>query len=44
MEAGFSMSADDLTKAQYEPSEEELEGVAAGCGWYRRGASLLESW
>ena len=38
-EAGFSISADDLTKAQSELSEEELEGVAggnwakwAGCG------------
>ena len=29
-EAGFSISADDLTKAQSELSEEELEGVAAG--------------
>ena len=33
-EAGFSISADDLTKAQSEISEEELEGVAGGgcCG------------
>ena len=31
-EAGFSISADDLTKAQAEISEEELEGVAGG-GW-----------
>ncbi len=31
-EAGFSISADDLKKAQSEISEEELEGVAAaGC-------------
>ena len=29
-EAGFSISADDLTKDQVELSEEELEGVAAG--------------
>ena len=29
-EAGFSISADDLTKAQSEISEEELEGVAGG--------------
>ena len=29
-EAGFSISADDLTKAQSELSEEELEGVAGG--------------
>ena len=33
-ESGFSISADDLTKAQSELSEEELEGVAGGtfCG------------
>ena len=29
-EAGFSISADDLTKAQSELSDEELEGVAGG--------------
>ena len=29
-EAGFSISADDLTKAQSEISEEELESVAGG--------------
>ena len=29
-EAGFSISADDLTKAQSEISDEELEGVAGG--------------
>ena len=31
-EAGFIISADDLTKAQSELSDEELEGVAGG-GW-----------
>ena len=32
-EAGFSISADDLTNAQSELSEQELEGVAGGyCG------------
>ena len=30
--AGFSISADDLTKAQSELSEDELEEVAGGCG------------
>ena len=30
-DAGFSVSADDLKKAQSEISEEELEGVAGGC-------------
>ena len=29
-EAGFSISADDLTKAQSEVSDEELENVAGG--------------
>ena len=29
-EAGFSISADDLTNAQSELSDEELEGVAGG--------------
>ena len=29
-ESGFSVSADDLTKAQSELSEEELEDVAGG--------------
>ncbi len=31
-EAGFSISADDLNKAQSELSDEELEGVAGGSG------------
>ena len=31
-EAGFSISADDLKKAQSELSDEELEGVAGGFG------------
>ena len=31
-EAGFSISADDLKKAQSELSDEELEGVAGGAG------------
>ena len=35
-EAGFSISADDLKKAQ-ELSEEELEGVASGYGTYTGG-------
>ena len=30
--AGFSLSADDISKAQSELSEEELEGVAGGGG------------
>ena len=31
-EAGFSISADDLTNAQSELSDQELEGVAGACG------------
>ena len=31
-EAGFSVSADDITKAQSELSDEQLEGVAGGSG------------
>ena len=31
-EAGFSISADDLTNAQSELSDQELERVAGGCG------------
>lgn len=31
-EAGFSISAEDLTQAQSELSDEELEGVAGGFG------------
>ena len=38
-EAGFSISADDITKAQSELSEEELEGVAGG-GWGPGGMRL----
>ena len=32
-DAGFSISADDLKKAQSELSDEELEGVAGGRNW-----------
>ena len=40
-EAGFMICADDLTKAQSELSEEELENVAGGqkeytCTWFQR--------
>ena len=38
-EAGFSISGDDLKKAQSEVSEEELEGVAGG-GHYNYTVSL----
>ena len=44
-EAGFSISADDLTKAQSELSDEELEGVAGGfifAAW-ERGVRLGEA-
>ena len=39
-EAGFSISAHDLTKAQSEISEEELEGVAGG----QRTRCLASQW
>ena len=42
-EAGFSISADDLKKAQSEFSEEELEGVAGGTWsswWWSDGIKL----
>ena len=39
-EAGFMISADDITKAQSELSEEELEGVAGG--WLAQGRLLLD--
>ena len=40
-EAGFSISADDLKKAQSEISEEELEGVAGGGGLDTRTGGCL---
>ena len=44
-EAGFSISADDLTKAQSELSEEELEGVAGGNGCCKKGTEKVQaSW
>ena len=33
-EAGFSISADDLKNAQSDLSDEELEGVAGGIGYF----------
>ena len=42
-EAGFSISADDLTKAQSELSDEELEDVAGG-GPCIGPAACLFSW
>ena len=41
-EAGFSISADDLTNAQSELSDEELEGVAGGFCWNDR--SFIWNW
>ena len=40
-EAGFSISADDLTKAQSELSEEELEGAAGGGGCVNNTWTIL---
>ena len=43
-EGGFSISADDLTNAQSELSDQELEGVAAGVGpdWW--SPRLFHGW
>ena len=41
-EAGFSISADDLTKAQSELSDEELDGVAGG--WPPASWNALCKW
>ena len=40
-EAGFSISTDDLTKAQYELSDKELEGVAGGYCFIRAGFFIV---
>ena len=34
IEAGFGISAEDLTKAQSEVSDDELEGAAGGAKWF----------
>ena len=38
-EAGFSISADDLTNAQSELSDQVLEGVAGGGSCWRSGVA-----
>ena len=43
-EAGFSISADDITQAQSELSEQELEGVAGGQAPACCLASTFISW
>ena len=45
-EAGFSISADDLKKAQSELSEEELEALAAGkpCWEWSAGKLTCNTW
>ena len=42
-EAGFSVSAEDLTKAQSELSDEELEGAAGG-GTFSYGVDTCALW
>ena len=44
-EAGFSISADDLAKAQSELSQEELEAVAGGTPvqWWNAMTSMHEA-
>ena len=41
--AGFSLSADDINKAQSELSEEEMEGVAGagGCTYLKTGYTVF---
>mgnify|MGYP001301954671 CR=1 FL=1 len=43
-DAGFSISADDLTKAQSELSEEEMEAVAGGRGTGDNWTKLPNCW
>ena len=43
-EAGFSISADDLKKAQSEISGEELEGVAGGGGTCQPSNPVCLDW
>ena len=43
-EAGFSISADDLTMAQSEISDEELEGVAGGWNDNCNTGSSVHGW
>ena len=44
-EAGFGISADDLTKAESELSEDDLESVAAGGKWsHPKGSSWCGWW
>ncbi|EAU74594.1 Nif11-like leader peptide family natural product precursor [Synechococcus sp. RS9916] len=43
-EAGFSISANDLTKLQSELSDEELEGVAGGGKTGLRGRGCWGTW
>ena len=42
-EAGFSISADDLAKAQSELSEDELEGTAGSGCWALAASCIKES-
>ena len=43
-DAGFSISVDDLTKAQSEISDEELEGVAGGWNDNCNTGSSVHGW
>ena len=45
-DAGFSISADDLTNAQTELSEEELEAVSGAgcCGWGNGFFIIVSIW
>ena len=45
-EAGFSIPADDLKKAQSELSDKELEGATGGeyCAWFSVVGSVEHGW
>jgi len=43
-EAGFGVTAEDVKRAQLEVSEDDLEGVTGGTGWWMMGSDNLAAW
>ena len=43
-EAGFGITAEDVKRAQLEVSEDDLEGVTGGTGWWTVGSDNLAAW